>query len=138
MTMARRRSKRKRTNRKKQGISLIGIAETAMLINVATQTLFNTNAWDFITEETAPTSAAITLRELLNPKAKWTQMKYNKGSEGAGFYIMNNVKANWMTGVGGMILIPLAFKMGKQISRPAISRTNRLLNKAGVGSTVKL
>jgi len=43
-----------------------------------------------------------------------------------------------MSGVSGMILIPLGFKFGKQIARPAISKTNRLLSRAGISSTVKV
>lgn len=137
--MARRRSsKKKRTSRKKQGVSVLGVAETVMLLNVASQAAFNTSAYNFMTADSASGSSNITLRELINPKTTWTQTKYSPGAEGAGYYVMQNLKANWVQGVTGMILIPLAFKMGKQISRPAISRTNRLLNKAGVGSTVKL
>jgi hypothetical protein len=52
--------------------------------------------------------------------------------------IKENLNENWGKGIAGMILIPLGFRVGKQIARPAISRTNRLLGKAGIANTVKV
>ena len=117
-----------------------------MLANVATQTLFNTNLQQFLLGTNSQYEAvgvnAISLAELF----KVNQASYTRRMGGqtqtvtmsTGKVVMDNLKDNWMTGVTGMILIPLGFKFGKQIARPAISRTNRLLNKSGVGSTVKL
>ncbi len=51
---------------------------------------------------------------------------------------MQNLKSNWVKGATQMVLIPMAFRFGKKLGRPAITRTNRLLNQAGIGSTVKL
>ena len=62
--MARRKTKQKRSRRKKQGVSIIGLAETAVLTSVVTQTLFNVNAYDFFMAPSAPTGNAITAREL--------------------------------------------------------------------------
>jgi hypothetical protein len=137
--MAKRRtSKKRRTSRKKQGVSILGIAETVMLLNVASQAAFNTTAYQFLTEKSVASSNNITLSELINPNTNWYQQSGVAGVEGPSYYIMNNIKTNWMGAAGMMIAIPLGFKFAKQLGKPAISRTNRLLNKAGVGSTVKL
>jgi hypothetical protein len=145
--MARRKSRRKTRRRSKQGISLVNTAETIMLANVATQTLFNTNAYEFIVGNQAGMTArgvqAISLRELFQPnQATYTTRQMGGASTTVNLTtfdaVKTNLAANWMTGVAGMILIPLGFKFGKQIARPAISRTNRLLKKAGISSTVKV
>jgi hypothetical protein len=137
--MARRRtSKKRRTSRKKQGVSVLGVAETVMLLNVASQAAFNTNAWQFLTSKGVAGSSTITLQELMTPENRFYDNPNIAGVQGASHYITTNLKKNWLGAAGMMILIPVGFKFGKNLARPAISRTNRLLNKAGVGSTVKL
>ena len=146
---ARRRRKTKAKRRsKKQGVSIIGMAETAMLLNVATQTMFNNDLVSFFSGPSSGAAAGtyqMTLRELVGqygtagsgrvygPTA--TKSGHSQTFAGA---IGHNIKKNWVSGAMGMVLIPLGFKVGKKLARPAISRSNRLLNKAGVGSTVKL
>ena len=129
--------KKKRSSRK-QGVSLIGLAETFALMNVVTQTMFKTNPVQFFTGDNAAMTAAgtanISLRELF---------RANQHSSGSDTYstmnvIKRNVEQQWVNGAIQMVLIPVGFKLAKGIARPAISRTNRLLNKSGVGSTVKL
>lgn len=55
-----------------------------------------------------------------------------------GTAIRENLQKNWPMLVMGSILIPAGFRVGKMLARPAVSRTNRLLNKSGIGKTVKL
>jgi len=145
--MARRKGRKTQRRRKKQGISLINAAETVMLANVATQTLFNTNAYEFIVGNQSDMKArgvnAISLRELFQAnQATYTTRAMGGGTQtvnvGTFQVVKDNLAANWMSGVSGMILIPLGFKFGKQIARPAISKTNRLLSRAGISSTVKV
>jgi hypothetical protein len=135
---ARRRGMKKKRSRRKQGVSLIGLAETFALANVVTQTMFKTNPIQFFTGDNAAMTAAgtsnISLRELF---------RGNQHSSGSDTYstmnvIKRNVEQQWVNGAIQMVLIPVGFKLAKGIARPAISRTNRLLNKSGVGSTVKL
>ena len=52
--------------------------------------------------------------------------------------IMNNIKTNGMQMFGSLILIPLAFRVGKRLAAPAINQTNRLLRDVGVASVVKV
>lgn len=143
--MARRRTRKTTRRRRKSGISILGVAETVALSNVATQTLFNVNAYDFLMGGSNFGQAnQITIRELMNP----TQAtRIQQGGFGGQTYTANqqttaliqqNLQNNWMNGAIQMVTIPLAFRFGKQLAKPAISRINALLRKAGVASTVKV
>lgn len=149
-----RKSKTKSRRRSKQGVSLIGLAETVALGNVATQTLFNTNMYEFFFAQHRTTGAVgtygagnvITLRELFSPLQltgtqtgrAGTQMVSVNQYDSTFNLITENLKSNWVSGVTGMILIPAGFKLGKKFARPAISRVNRALKQAGVASVVKV
>ena len=148
--MARRRGRAKTTRRRrKQGISILGVAETVALSNVATQTLFNVNAYDFLMGGSSFGAAnQITIRELMNPRQAVRmssgrptfggQASTVQGSTPTMSLVQANLQDNWMTGAVQMVTIPLAFRFGKQLARPAISKVNALLRKAGVASTVKV
>ena len=148
--MARRKGRAKTTRRRrKQGISILGVAETVALSNVATQTLFNTNAYDFLMGgSNFGQGNQITLRELFNPTQSERQVIGTQGMNRPVYgtrqvgttmgLVQANLQANWMSGAIQMVTIPLAFRFGKQLARPAISKVNALLRKAGVASTVKV
>jgi len=131
--MARRKTKRK-TRRRKTGVSIIGLAETYLLTNVATQTFFNANPVTFLVGNTssgvAAGSAAISVKEIAS--------SFGSGSNVINRQIMKNMNSNWMKGIAGMVLIPIGFRVGKALARPAISKANRLLGKVGVSKTVKV
>ena len=153
--MARKRKMKRRT-RRKQGISLLGLAETVALANVATQTAFNVNALQFLTAEHSTISGQsvfgrpdqITLRELFNPKQitgfQQTQQQGRLSTSTTPTFgattdiVMANLKANATSGIIGMITVPLTFKLIKNLGRPAISKINATLRKAGVASTVRV
>jgi len=124
----------------------LGVAETVALSNVATQTLFNVNAYDFLMGGTAfGAPNQITIRELMSPTQTVRIQQGNNmtgrtitGSTPTTTIIQNNLQANWMNGAIQMVTIPMAFRFGKQLARPAINRINALLRKAGVASTVKV
>ena len=137
--MVKRRSKTKpRRVSKQKGFSIINGAETYLLMNVATQTLFRTTPVEFFTSSGVSGSNKITLQEILKGNRSFYDNPNMPGVQGAGYYIMGNLKANWTQGLTGMIMIPLAFRFGRSIAKPAISRTNRLLGKANIANTVKL
>ena len=145
--MAKRRGKRKTRTRRKQGISLLNVAETVALSNVATQTLFNVNAWDFVQGgDRFQGGNEITLMELMSPSQQTGFQTANVGgrmqtrattSPTFGL-IQENLRANWAWGATQMFLIPVGFKFGKQLAGPAIRKVNALLRKAGIASTVKV
>jgi len=145
--MARRKSKKTTRRRRKQGLSLLNVAETVMLANATTQTLFNTNAMNFIAGGAGfGAGNEITLRELFDPTQAVAAAASNPLTGGGGGMQMDstfsvvqaNLKENWVTGAGQMILIPLTFKAIKAVGRPGISKINSMLRKVGIASTVKV
>ena len=136
------RKKKTTRRRKKQGISLLGVAETYMLVNVATQTMFNIDPYGFLVGKSSsgygsiasprPASgySVISIKELFDGSMAGSRTQWEQ--------ITQNLKTNWAKGAAGMVLIPLGFRMAKALARPAINRTNRLLMKSGVGRTVKV
>lgn len=131
--MARKNSKKKTRRRRKTGISVVNLAETYMLANVATQTFFKTNPFTFVTGNISGMRASgvqqLSLAELFQPK---------QGPIATTAVIRKNLNEGWMRGVAGMILIPIGFRVGKQLAAPAIRKTNALLDKVGLKKTVKV
>ena len=150
--MARRKGRKTQRRRRKSGISILGVAETVALSNAATQTLFNTNPWEFLTathrsDGSYSRADVITLKELMNPQ-QLTGYTTTQNAQGrmqtTGTYastysiVQNNLKENWMNGAISMVTIPLAFKAGRALGGPAIRKVNALLRKAGIASTVRV
>jgi len=142
-----RKSKAKRRRTKKTGISILGVAETAMLLNVVSNAMFNNNLMAFLSSNTAGASGtySMTLREIMGQYGTAASGRvYGPTATAAGHSqsfagaIGRNLRQNWVGAAGQMILIPIAFRFGKEIAKPAINRTNRLLTKAKVAKTVKL
>lgn len=117
---------------------MINLAETYLLLNVATQAAFKTNPVTFLTSKGLSGSYAITLRELIEGGGRFYNDPATSAFEGRTHYIMKNLKKNGLSAAMQMILIPICFRFGKNLARPVISRTNRLLGKAKVANTVKL
>ena len=142
-----RRNKKKTTRRSKSnGVSLIGVAETYLLLNVATKTLFQNDLASFVMgrDGGGGNSFKINIKEVFMLGSQDGSGIYGPSASKAGiaptvFGVMGyNLKKNWMSGVVQMALIPAGFRLGKSLARPAISKTNRLLSKGGIAKTVKL
>jgi len=135
--MVKRKSKAKRRTSKQKGVSLIGLAETYMLMNVATQAAFKTNPVTFLTSKGLSGSHSITLQELFN-KNRFYDKPDMAGVQGVGYYIGTNLKTNGFMAALQMALIPVAFRLGRKLANPAIRRTNKLLADGGIANTVKV
>ena len=114
------------------------MAETYMLLSVATNAAFRTDPVTFLMSKGEAGSATITLRELIAGGGRFYDNPNTSKFEGRQHYIMANLKANGFNAALKMIAIPIAFRFGKSLARGTISRTNRLLSKAKVANTVKL
>lgn len=140
------RGSKRKTRRRSQskGISVIGLAETYLLLNATTQALFRNNPYDFLVGgrdgTAAQGSAKITLSELMDPSGRFYNNPQIPGSGTAPrtTYIMQNIKKQWIPTAISFVTIPLAFRFGKALARPAITRTNNLLKKGKIANTVKL
>lgn len=140
--VARRNRKKKPSRRSKtKGVSLIGLAETYLLANAVTMAMFRTNPIQFAIGAPAPGSTVITARELFNPAGRFYDIPDVTGVQGPMYYIRKNLmreKGGGFTAVVQLITIPLLFKLGKNLTRVPVNRTNKLLGDVGIGNTVKL
>ena len=127
------------------------LAETYLLINAVTQGAFRTNPWEFIAtpQGIAKTGSdgtwTVSLPELLlkgtsgaayGGVASKEVMDVIKANLGFDSSIAGNRAGEWIKVAGQMIFIPLAFRMGKKIARPVLTRTRRMLKDAGLKGTV--
>ena len=152
--MARRKAKRSNRKRPKK-VNLLGVAESVVIANVVTEGLFNCNALQFITGRGAnatmstpgyyPTNKdnVISLPELLNFQydalrgASGTTPLYRSfTSTGAMEVIKANMKANFVPMVGGLIAVPLAFRVGSKLTSKPRATANKLLSYSGIGVKV--
>jgi hypothetical protein len=142
--MARRRSKAKsprRTQRKAQ-INLLGVAESALIANVITTGLFNTNLSQFITGKTgsarfgADGSNVISLPELLGV-GKDVKFGGNYGAGGSFTgAVKQNFEASWFGMAQQLILIPVGFRLASKLTvKPRIT-ANKMLKMTGLGVKV--
>ena len=149
--MARRKSKQKRPSRSKT-TNLLGIAQSVILGNAATRTLFNVNMYEFATGRVGGTSSAnssgayfsqsqITLPELLGAGFGRTEQQFENyvttGYGGVvsgqfGKQIMDNVRANAVEGITTLVLTPVVFKVFSKLTRKPRSEFNKLARNVGL------
>lgn len=142
--MAKRNGRKSGTQRRRrqQGISILKTAEALALANVATQTLFNVNPIEFVIGNdkgmTAKGLNALSMRELFKQMQTGGTVLGTAGSQSTTAIITNNLKANAVNGVIGMIAIPVGFRVGKQLAKPAINSINGVLKQLRLSGTVRL
>ena len=138
--MAKRKAPKRR--RTKKSINLLGIAEAVVQANFATEGLFGTSALQFVTgripEGDDRGSLTVTGWELIssmwndnnpgNISSTWVErgglgsvMKYNLNESGGGARM-----------VGGLVLTPVAFRIGKRVLSKQRNMINKLLRNSGV------
>lgn len=148
--MARRKSKRTPRRRTQKKLNLLGVAESVLIANVVTEGLFNCNALQFVTGRggnlkstgyfPSNTDTIITLPELLgmgyNRNQNQSGGAYLPGtftSVGAMNVIKENAKANMVPMIGGLIGIPIAFRVGTKLTTKPRATVNKMLNYTKVG-----
>ena len=140
--MVKRRGKKKPTRRSKtKGVSIIGLAETYLLANAVTMAMFRTNPIQFAIGAPAAGSVTITARELFNPAGRFYDRPDTAGVQGPLYYIGQNLKrekGGAFTAMVQLVTIPLLFKLGKNLTKAPVNRTNKLLGDVGIANTIKL
>ena len=136
--MAKRKTKSRR--RRNTAISILGVAESYLLLNAATEWFFNVNPKEFLLGSGspkffAPASGArsISLGEIFDFDAHKGNTTITLTEQ-----ITENAQKNFAKGFGAMVLIPIFFKAGKALARRPIRMSNRMLKQAGVAGTVKI
>jgi|TARA_R110000823_G_scaffold235628_1_gene361570 hypothetical protein len=151
--MARRKSSKKPRRKTQKKLNLLGVAESVVIANVVTEGLFNCNAIQFVTGRGVVagydgymprnTDDIITLPELLG-------MDYNKNqnmsggtplmmpfsSVGAAAKIKANAKQNAFTMLGGLIAVPIAFRVATKLTTKPRATFNKMLDYTKVGVKV--
>jgi|TARA_R110000824_G_scaffold258803_1_gene447701 hypothetical protein len=139
--MARRKSKAKRRRTQKQ-INLMGVAESALLLNAITTNVFNANIGDFVMgtqngkfSAGSDGSTRLTLPEIFGVGSGGFGGTYGSTSkvQNVQDVIVWNVKKNAAPLIGSLILIPLAFKVGTKLTRKPRSTVNKGLKMSGLG-----
>jgi len=136
-----------RRSRGKQPLSMLKVAETAVMADQVTKGLFNIDLRSFLMEQSAGTTSGtqhtqITLRELLSGATGGSYgttytgtVNGRKATYGNTFgdQIKANLKNNGAQMAFNVIALPLAFKYGKKVlSKPLINPTNRLIRSLGI------
>lgn len=151
--MARRKSKKSRRRKTQKKVNLIGVAESVIIANVVTEGLFNCNALQFITGKggnlvsdgyfPSNTDTIVTLPELLgmdyNRNQNMSGGSYIPGaftSKGAMAVIKENAKTNFLPMMGGLIAVPIAFRVGTKLTTKPRATVNKMLNYTKVGVKV--
>ena len=143
--MARKRMKKTRRTRKPK-LNLVNVAQTVVVANAVTSTMFNTNVVQFLTGQTgaansygADGSSIMSLPELLGIG---TSVKFG-GNYGTGRSFSTQWRANLAANGGAgmlaakVVLIPVGFKIGKALSAPLRREVGKGLKFIGVkGVTV--
>jgi len=151
--MARRKTKAKRRSSPKK-TNLLNVAQSVILGNAVTSTLFNTNMYEFITGRidgsytpgVADQSSQITLPELLGAGMGVGMQTQNflgqtitSGGSGYGGVhgsfgqaLKNNLQANAVSGLTTMIVTPIAFKVISKLASKPRREFNKLARTVGL------
>lgn len=139
------RRQRKTTPRRKnpKTINASALAESYLLANVVTQTMFRANPIQFVTGYSdgrfrigSDGSTTLTIPEMI----KGTASTVSSGFTSAGIntipaIVKYNLDRNNSTQklVMGLVGIPIAFRVGNKLLRKPRSQTNKLLRMTGLG-----
>jgi len=151
--MARRRSmKKKTTRRRKQGINLVNLAQSAVIANATTKGLFGASLPEFITGRMRANGfqfrpggdgfSVITLPELLGFRSGSWSLSGVGGNYGTGKTFLDGVAYNFdkqgLQMIGTLIAAPIAFKLGTKLTAKPRRDANKLLKMAGLSTVVKV
>jgi hypothetical protein len=157
--MARRKSRSKSRRSSPKRTNLLNVAQSVILGNAVTQTLFNTNMYEFVTGRidgaftpgVAGQSSQITLPELLGAGmgVGATSSVIGSGSiyqttittPGASYggvhgsfgqALKDNLSANAVSGLTTMIVTPIAFKVISKLAKKPRAEFNKLARTVGL------
>jgi len=155
--MARRKSSKKPRRKSMKKLNILGVAESVVIANVVTEGLFNCNAYEFISGRTSPKGmktgyhpsnldSVITLPEILGfdqnlsafstatPQPAPNYRAFS--SVGAMAVIKANAKSNLLPMVGGLIAVPIAFRIGSKLTTKPRATMNKMLDYTKIGVKV--
>jgi len=144
--MAARRTRKKTTRRRrKQGVNILNVAQSAVVANAATKAMFGTDLVPFLTEGwLTPKSAATNNSWELSAAELFNLAMGGMGGQSQAWHDMGllkairyNIRAN-PGAVATMIFAPAAFNVAKKITARPRRDANKLLKMAGLNTVVKV
>ena len=148
--MARRKSKPKRRSyRRFRGLKLIPAVASYASVSALTTMMFNLNAWNFFTYDWMGTGRGpsgglaqgqynMSLSEIVKAYAGLEPMGYLQGNQTVAQNILHNVKTNWPTALGTVVVAGVAPRVLNRLPGRPIQKANRALKMIGVGDMFKL
>jgi len=152
---ARRRTRKPATRRRRStGVNVVNAAQSLIIMNAATKALFGVGAVQFATQGwlTPKTTGAMG-----GAGNSWTlsASELLSGLTGGGFgmsgsnqwtndmagltaAIKKNLETNGGQALATMVVVPVAFKVGKKLTSKPRSDANRLLKMTGLNSLVRV
>ena len=155
--MARRKSRKSTRRSSPKKTNLLNVAQSVILGNAVTQTLFNTNMYEFVTGRIGGSyspgafdqSSQITLPELLGAGMNVTNIVRSPqgylqgisttsgyggvtGTGGFGQALKDNIQANAVSGLTTMIVTPIAFKVISKLAAKPRREFNKLARTVGL------
>ena len=138
----------KRRTRRKQGVNLLNLAQSAVIANATTEGLFGTNLAQFLTGSIdgqfrpgGDGYSRITLPELIGfSSGGWSASKIggNYGSKTFMDALKFNFNKNGAQMIGTLVVVPVAFKFAEKLTAKPRRDANKLLKMAGLSSVVKV
>lgn len=154
--MARRKSRKKTRRSSPKRTNLLNVAQSVILGNAVTETLFNTNMYEFVTGRingaytpgAIGQGAQITLPELFGAgmgtqtnaipgsylgATTTTNIGYGGVAVGQfGQTVQDNLKANFASGLTTLIVTPIAFKVISKLAAKPRREFNKLARTVGL------
>jgi hypothetical protein len=111
-----------------------------IISNILSESAFGLDLYNFLTSnevigKSKSSAARITLKELTTRGFK---AHYGR-TENEWQLAWKNIQNNWLSVAGGLIGVPIAFKLGKKVlAKQVIRPLNKGLKMAGLGTDVKV
>jgi len=152
--MARRKSRKSTRRKSPKKTNVLNVAQSIILGNAVTTTLFNTNMWEFvsgrvdgntqaISSGSIYTQGQITLPELIGFGMNRGMQGEQGGPQGStayggemsgkfGLAIQNNIKLNAVQGLTTLIVTPIAFNVISKLAAKPRREFNKLARTVGL------
>jgi len=140
--------RKKTTRRRKQGVNLVNLAQSAIIANATTEGLFGVNLAEFLTGRVdgkfnpgADGYSTITLPELLGfSKSGFSFDKIGGNYGGMSFAkgVQYNFARKGPQMLATLVIVPGAFKVAEKLTAKPRRDANKLLKMAGLNTVVKV
>jgi hypothetical protein len=125
-------------------VNLLNLAESVVYANIASEAMFNVNAYQFLRGTSAHGSRGITLKELINSAQGGSGGVALATAQAGGFAqnafgaVGKNLQDNAVEAAFKMVGAGIGFKIAKRLTSKPRTQLNKLLKMGGLGSSVRV